>query len=667
MIFFRNIMYHHSHFDTAGSHHGINTFNDYNEAVNEYKKSFPSKADVMENTPDYAVREMLGYMEKMGCETCFDRFDSQKPHCNFGIAGVCCRNCNIGPCRITKKSPRGVCGADADLIVARNLLRWVAAGVAAHGARGREIMLALKAAGEGVLNIPIAGTEKLKKSAAQLGIDTEGKSANELAVEVADILLEDLSRTVPGKHKTLNAFATRERIEKWKDLDILPIGAYHEVFEALHRTTTGTDGDWKNIMKQFLRCGLAFAWSSVLGSSIAMDSLFGLPARSTVKANLGALKEGYVNIAVHGHSPLLVSEIVKQGRSKKYIELAKKKGALGIQFYGICCSGLSAMYRYGGVIPLSNAIGAEIVLGTGALDLWVADVQDVFPSIMDVAKCFKTTVVTTSDSGRLPGAEFYGYDHHHSNISQTEELAKKIIERAIESFEDRRDVPVFIPQYEVDAEIGFSLEYAIHRFGSINVIADALKSGKIRGVVNLVGCNNPRVMYEKAIIDVAQKLIENNILVLTNGCASFPLLKLGYCSKRVLEKTGSKLKKFLEPDLPPVWHMGECLDNARASAFFKALSDAAGKDIKNMPFAFASPEWSNEKGVAAALGFRLLGINSYHCVYPPVQGSKNVMKFLFEDTNKTLGSVMVVELDPIKLADRIISDIDSKRKALLWD
>ena len=96
-----------------------------------------------------------------------------------------------------------------------------------------------------------------------------------------------------------------------------------------------------------------------------MDSLFGLPARSTVKANLGALKEGYVNIAVHGHSPLLVTEIIKQGRREKYVQLAKEKGALGIQFYGICCSGLSAMYRYGGVIPLSNAIGAEIVLGTG--------------------------------------------------------------------------------------------------------------------------------------------------------------------------------------------------------------------------------------------------------------------------------------------------------------
>jgi carbon-monoxide dehydrogenase catalytic subunit len=659
--------YHHGRFANGEHHlHHSEGVNDYAEAVAEYKKSFPSKSDVIVQTPDPAVKEMLIHLEKSGCETCFDRFDSQKPHCSFGIAGVCCKNCNMGPCKVTKKSPRGVCGADADLIVARNLLRWAAAGVAAHGARGREVMLALKASAEGTLNIPLAGTEKIRKSAAQLGIDINGKSIEEIASELADVLLEDLSRTVPGKHKTLHSFATKERIEVWKELDILPIGAYHEVFEALHRTSTGTDGDWQNVMKQLLRCGLAFAWTSVLGSSIAMDSLFGIPERSTVRANLGALKEGFVNIAVHGHSPLLVSEIVKQGRSEEFISLAKEKGALGIQFYGICCSGLSAMYRYGGVIPLSNAIGAELVLGTGALDLWVADVQDVFPSIMDVAKCFKTVVVTTSDSARLPGAEHYGYDHHHSNLGETETLARKIIERAIESFEARRDVPVFIPQYEVDAEIGFSLEYAANRFGSIGEIANALKEGKIAGVVNLVGCNNPRVLYEKAVADVAQKLIENNILVLTNGCASFPLLKLGFCNASALTKAGKEIREFLEPDIPPVWHMGECLDNARASALFRALADALGKDIKDMPFAFASPEWSNEKGLGAALGFRLLGINSYHSVYPPVQGSQNVMKYLFEDTQETLGSVMVVEVDPNKLAERMISDIKDKRKALGW-
>lgn len=655
----------HGHANAHHHHHGTD-FHDYNEAVAAYRRTFAAKQDVLEQTPDPAVREMLGHLEAAGCETCFDRFDAQKPHCSIGIAGVCCKNCNIGPCRITKKSPRGVCGADADLIAARNLLRWVAAGVAAHGARGREVMLALKAAAEGRVNLTIASPAKVLKSAAQLKIPTENRSIPEIASELADVLLEDLSRTIPGRHRTLDAFAAPERIRVWEREGILPISAYHEVFEALHRTGTGTDGDWRNVMKQLARCGLAFAWTSVLGSSIAMDSLFGLPERSTVKCNLGALRKGWVNIAVHGHSPLLVSEIVRLGRSEEFDRLAREAGAPGIQFYGICCSGLSAMYRYGGVIPLSNAIGAELVLGTGALDLWVADVQDVFPAIMEVANCFRTTVVTTSDSGRLPGAEHIGYDHHHANLAETESLARRILHRAIESWAGRRDVPVHIPTAEVDAEIGFSLEFAVQRFGSPAEIAGALRDGRIAGIVNLVGCNNPRVVYEKAVVDIAQKLIANNVLVLTNGCASFPLLKLGYCSKNAAERAGEGLRAFLGEGLPPVWHMGECLDNARASALFRALADAAGHDIREMPYAFSSPEWSNEKGVGAALGFRLLGIDSYHAVYPPVQGSPNVSRHLFEETREVFGAAMVVDPDPDALAERILEDIRKKRAALGW-
>ena len=455
---------HHHH----GHHHGgMDGFHDYTEAVNAYRKTFSNKEKVLEQTPDPAVREMLLHMQEMGVETVFDRFDRQQPQCSFGIAGVCCKNCYMGPCRITKKCPRGVCGADADIIVARNLLRALAAGAAAHGARGRESMLALKRAGEGTLDLPIEGEQKIRAVSEIYGLQTQGKTIRELAVEVADILLEDLSRTVPDPHRTLAAFASKERQEVWAALDILPISVYHEVFESLHRTSTGTDGDWRNLMKQFLRTGVAFAWTSCLGSSIAMDSLYGLPQRSRSKMNLGALKKGFVNIAVHGHSPLLVSEIVRTGQSEKYQKKAKEAGAEGIQFYGICCSGLSAMYRYGGVIPLSNAVGSELVLGTGALDLWVADVQDVFPSIMDVAKCFKTTVVTTSDSARLPGAEHYAFDHHHSNLHEIHDLAVKIVERGIESFQDRREVPVFIPKYEVEAEAGFSAEFAAEHFGGL--------------------------------------------------------------------------------------------------------------------------------------------------------------------------------------------------------
>jgi len=658
-----SIFYHH-HAHAHGDGGSKDAINDYANAVAEYKKTFPNKEDVISLTPDPAVKEMLLNMQESGIETTFDRFDAQKPQCTFGIAGVCCKNCTMGPCRITKKTPRGVCGADADTIVARNLLRAMAAAVCGHGARGRETMLALKYAGEGKLNMEIAGKDKVIKTAKVFGLETEGKSINELAVKIADILLEDLSRSVPGKHKTLHAFAPKDRIEVWGKHDILPISAYHEAFEALHRTGTGTDGDYENLLTQYERCGAAFAWSSVLGSSIANDSLYGLPARNTLKANVGTLEKGYVNIAVHGHSPLLVKEIVKQGGSEYFINLAKEHGALGIRFYGICCSGLSAMYRYGNVIPLSNAVGAELVLGTGALDLWIADIQDVFPSIMDVAKCFKTTVVTTSDSAKLRGAEHYGLTHDHSNIGEIEAIAKKITGRAIESFSNRRDIPVKIPKYEINAEVGFSLESITEYYGGISSVADSLRKGEIRGIVNLVGCSNPRVIYEKAVVEVCEELIKNDILVLTNGCASFPLLKLGYCNKNALKLAGSGLKKFLKNDLPPVWHLGECIDNARASAIFRALSNELGIYMEYLPFAFASPEWSNEKGIGAALSFRLLGINSYHCVYPPIQGSDNVMNYIFNKSSEKLGSKMVVEINHAKLAQRIISDIDDRRNLI---
>jgi anaerobic carbon-monoxide dehydrogenase catalytic subunit len=647
---------------------GENAFiKDYMTAVAEYRKTFPSKQDVIEQTPDPAVREMMLRAEQIGIDTAFDRFDAQQPQCSFGLAGVCCKICNMGPCKITPKSPKGVCGADADLIVARNLLRSAAAGASQHGMHAREVILSLKWAAEGRLNIPIMGQQKIRDTAKSFGIKTEHRQIKHIASDLADALLEDMSRTVPAEHRTIKACAPAERQEVWKDLDIIPISAYHEVFEAFHKSGCGTDGDWKSVMQQFLRCGLSFTFSGVVGASIATDSLFGVGDRVTSKVNIGALKKGYVNIAVHGHLPTLVSQIVAVGQEEKFVELAKSKGAKGIQFYGICCSGLAAMYRYGGVIPLSNAVSAELVLGTGALDLWVADVQDVFPSIMEVAKCFKTTVVTTSESARLPGAERFEYDHQHSNIEQTRELAEKIVMRAIESFEARRGIPVYIPPYEVDAEVGFSVEYVHKRFGSMQPLADALREGKILGIVNMVGCSNPKVLYEKATVDVADVLLKNNVLILTNGCAAFPLMKLGYCNVSALDKVGDSMREFLTPDLPPVWHVGECIDNTRSTGIFAGVAGASGHKICEMPYAFTSPEWGNEKGLDAALGFRLMGINSYHCVEAPIYGSKNVIEFLKEGTKETLGSAMHVDVDPVALGNKIVEDIKAKRRALGWD
>ena len=661
----------HSHTDENGNEyqHEHEFTEDYMKAVAAYRKTFPSKQDVLEKTPDPAVKEMLLHMEQIGHDTAFDRFDSQQPQCSFGLCGTCCRICNMGPCKITPKSPKGVCGADADLIVARNLLRGAAAGAAQHGMHAREVILMLKWAAEGKLDVPIIGEYKVRTMAEAFGIPVKHRQLKHIAIDLADALLKDLSQTEPDTYKTIEVCAPPERQKVWKEMDILPISAYHEIAEAYHKTGCATDGDWESIMKQFLRCGLAFTYSGVVGTSIATDSLLGVGDRVTSKINIGALKKGYVNIAVHGHLPVLVKEIVKTGYSEKYQKLAKEKGAKGIQFYGICCSGLSAMYRYAGVIPLSNAVSAELVLGTGALDLWVADVQEVYPALMDVANCYNTTVVTTSDSARLPGAEHIAYDHHHSNIEDTHNIAEKIVERGIESFEARKGIPVFIPPYEVEAEVGFSVEYIHKYYGSMKPLAEALKSGEILGIVNMVGCNNPKILYEKCILDVADVLLENNVLILTNGCASFPLMKMGYCqtSELAYRKTGEKLRNFLMPDMPPVWHVGECIDNTRSSGIFAGIAGELGKHMYELPYAFSSPEWSNEKGIDAALGFRLNGISSYHCVEAPIHGSSKVIEFLKESTKETLKSSMYVDVDPTALGRKIVEDMKAKREALGWN
>lgn len=659
----------HTHIDKDGNlyehFHEAEFTADYNKAIAEYRKTFPSKQDVLEQTPDPAVKQMMLNMEQIGIDTAFDRFDKQKPQCSFGLSGACCKICNMGPCKITPKSPRGVCGADADLIASRNLLRAAAAGVAQHGMHAREVILSLKRAAQGELDLPILGKNKIIAVAQKFGIPVKHRSLKNITIDLCNILLEDMSRTDPSEYKTIRAMAPPERQEVWEKLDILPISAYHEVFEAYHRTGCATDGDWKSIMQQFLRCGLAFTFTGVVAANIATDGLFGVGDRVTSKSNVGALKKDYVNIAVHGHLPTLVSEIVKVGMSEEYQE--KAIGAKGIRFYGICCSGLAPMYRYAGVIPLSNAVTAELVIGTGALDLWIADVQDVYPAIMDVAHCFKTTVITTSDSARLPGAEYIGYDHTHSNFNETRQIAEKIVNRGIESFERRRGVPVFIPPYEVEAEVGFSLEYIGKRWGSISPLAQAIKEGKILGIVNMVGCNNPKVLYERAIVDIADILIENNVLILTNGCASYPLMKLGYCKKDAGIRAGASLAEFLGDDLPPVWHVGECIDNTRSSTICASIAAELGQNLYELPFAFSSPEWANEKAIDAMLGFRLMGINSYHCVEAPIYASANLTYFLKEGSRETLGSVMVVDTDPKELARKIVSDMKEKRKALAWD
>jgi anaerobic carbon-monoxide dehydrogenase catalytic subunit len=478
------------------------------------RQGFPTKAEVMAQTPDPAVRQMLVRLEQLGLETAFDRFDAQKAHCGFGLEGTCCRICNMGPCKVTARSPRGVCGADADLIVARNILRWVAAGVASHGARGREVMLTLKAAAEGRVALPIRGEAKARAIARAFGIDDPAKSLPELAGEIADILLEDLSRSVPDVHHTLQALAPPERQAVWKALDILPISAYHEVFEALHRTGTGTDGDWENVMRQLLRCGLAFAWSSVLGSSDRHGHPLWPAAPRPHQPPISARSTRItVNIAIHGHSPVLPMAIVAAADDPELQALASERGATGIRFYGICCSGLSVAlpsrrrqpacqcHRRGTGAGHRRARSLDRRCpgclsghhGGGALFPHArGDDQRFLPPAGGRAHCVSIIITPTSPRSRRSPAGSCGW---RSNSSRGGAPPMSSCRARSDGGRDRL----------------FDREHRGNLRGFAEPAGGCSADGRVRGIVNLVGCNNPKVLYEKTLCDVADALARRRL------------------------------------------------------------------------------------------------------------------------------------------------------------
>src|SRR3990172_1969476 len=142
-----------------------------------------------ERTADPAAREMLIRADELGLSTAFSRADDLPP-CNIGGAGMCCKLCGMGPCRLTKEGQTGVCGATIDTIQARNLIRAIAAGAAAHSDHGRDMAFTLKAVANGEAEgYTIRDVAKLRTVAQHYDIPIEGRSPEEIANELADLYI----------------------------------------------------------------------------------------------------------------------------------------------------------------------------------------------------------------------------------------------------------------------------------------------------------------------------------------------------------------------------------------------------------------------------------------------------------------------------------------------
>jgi len=624
---------------------------------------------------DSASIKMIEKAAGDGVNTAFDRAAAMKP-CPIGAVGSCCRVCGMGPCRVPlpkgkeetpeeKRKRRGVCGATAETIAARNFIRMIAGGAAAHSDHGRGVAELFVAVAKGEApGYEIKDEQKLLQLALDWGIEIGERSNNEIAIDIGEIALSEF-----GKQEGEILFLRRaplKRQDLWRKQGVAPRGIDREIVEIMHRTHMGVDQDYQNLLKQGVRAALADGWGGSMIATELQDILFGTPAPVLGKVNLGALKKDEVNIIIHGHEPLLSEMIVAAAQDPKMVELAKSKGANGINLAGMCCTANEILMRHG--VPLAgNFLQQELALVTGAVDAMVVDVQCIMQSLPDIAQCYHTKIITTSPKAKIPGAMHIEFDEHKAM-----ESAKEVVKTAIENFPNRGK-NIDIPEEQSDLVAGFSHETINYLLGglfraSYRPLNDNIINGRIRGVAGVVGCNNPRVAHDDAHTAMVKELIKNDVLVIQTGCSAMACAKVGLMTPEAASKyAGEGLASVCEAvGIPPVLHLGSCVDNSRiliaATAMVK--DGGLGDDISDLPVAGAAPEWMSEKAISIGQYFVASGVFTVFGVNWPTLDSKEVTDFLFKDSEDMYGGMWAFEPDPIKAAQLMIAHIDKKRKAL---
>ncbi|OLN29447.1 Carbon monoxide dehydrogenase CooS subunit [Desulfovibrio sp. DV] len=620
------------------------------------------KRDLSEYSICKDAQAMIAKAREDGVETVWDRLREQEPHCGFCELGLSCRNCIMGPCRIDpfgNGPQRGVCGADADVVVARNFGRMVAAGAAAHSDHGRDLIETLLAVGEGkTADYGIRDEAKLRRIAEEVGLSVAGKDAKAVALELAEQFFNDF-----GCRRGSISFIGRvpaKRRELWEKVGITPRGVDRDVVEMLHRTHMGVDNDAVNLCLHAARLSLADGWAGSMIATEVSDILFGTPTPRMSKVNLGVLKADQVNILVHGHSPIVSEMILAAVHDPALLAKAKAAGARGINLAGLCCTGNELLMRQG--IPMAgNHLMTELALVTGAVEVVVVDYQCIMPSLVTVAGCYHSRIVTTS-----PKAKFTGATHIEFDVQNARQKAVEVVELAIERFTVRDAGRVEIPVEPVEVMTGFSNEAVLAALGGTAApLIDAIKAGKIRGAVGIVGCNNPKVKQDFQNSNLIRECIKRDLLVLVTGCVTVSAGKQGLLMPAAADLAGPGLSEVCKAlGIPPVLHVGSCVDNSRIMQLCGMLATALGVDISDLPVAAAAPEWYSEKAATIGLYAVASGIFTVLGLAPPILGSKLVTDLAVSGLEGVVGASFAVEGDPVKAAELIDARIRAKRTAL---
>ncbi len=622
-------------------------------------------------TIDPAALEVLASCEGNGVETAYDRYLNMQPQCQYGDTGICCTICIQGPCRITKKASKGICGAAPYTIVGRNLLRHVLGGTAAHCDHGMHITSVMREIADGhESDYSITDSDKLKRIATKFDIAVEGRSEQEILKDVVDLAEEEFSRLDKRTYsKWMEKTVVPERVQKAMDCNIMPNSIHKTIAESMAQTHMGMDADPVNLVFQSLKTSLCDYIGMHISTDLS-DILFGTPTPAVTDANMGVLEEKNVNIALHGHNPILSEIVVRAAREMQ--DEAKAAGADDIKCVGICCTGNEVLMRQG-VPPLTNFLSQELAIMTGAMDAMVVDVQCIMPGIQAVAECYHTKVITTIPNAKIPSSYYVDFDE-----TRALEKAREIVNLAIEAYKERDPSKVSIPQIKNKVIAGFSLEAmedilgAISPESPIKAVTDAVDSGELAGVCLFAGCNNLKVFHDSSHFTIATELAKNNVLLVSTGCAAGTFGKLGLMNGDAVEKyAGDGLKAFMKrlneankgkigEDLPLIFHMGSCVDNTRCYDFVTALAEQWKVDTPKVPFVASAPEAMSEKAVSIGSWCVTLGVPTHVGVMPPIPGSPLVDGIALQIAQDVYGGYFMWEEDPMEAAKKLLAALQER-------
>ncbi|MBE0518529.1 MAG: anaerobic carbon-monoxide dehydrogenase catalytic subunit [Thermoplasmata archaeon] len=621
---------------------------------------------------DESCRAMFTEVHGEGICTVLDRASDQGAQCRFGSLGLCCRICLEGPCRINpmgKEPTSGICGAKDYTIVARNLDRMIVGGTASHSCHGKEISHVLLEVSEGkITDYRVTDESKLEKVAARLGIDKQGKGMQAMAREVALAALEDYSRYSAEPLTFLKTTVTKSRMENWDFNAVLPSNINTTISDLMHRTSMGVDADPVPLLFGGVKCALADYAGAQISSDLS-DILFGTPKIVLSEVNLNVLEKDAVNVAVHGHNPLLSDIIVDVAR--EMTDVAKSVGASRFNIVGVCCTGNEILMRKG--VPIaSNVLSQELVVLSGMLDAMVLDYQCFMPSLSSLTRCTHTRLISTEEVARLVGDT-----HIELTPGRARTSAKEILTIAAEAFKHRtetRTLPAAKPQRVV---AGFSIEQMKQLFATKNPedpfqhLVDGIMHGSIRGIALFAGCKSTKAKDDRDVLTIAKELLKRDVLVMATGCNAIELAKAGFMDPdKVGELVGEGLQSFLSElakaadvkgGLPCVWHIGSCVDNPRFSNLATEVANRLDVDIDKIPFVVAAPEAMHEKAVSIGTWAVTMGFPVHVGTINYIYGSTLVTEVLENTARDVFGGYFIFEKDPIEAAKRMYSAIEYRR------